>query len=62
MQKKAMRGIRTHHRNREGIGVGHTFTERERERERKRNVGTSIAYNIVGDSFSAIAPGVYTAI
>ena len=36
--------------------------EREREREREKNAGKNIAYNIVGDSFSAIAPGVYTAI
>ena len=35
---------------------------RQRERERERNAGKNIAYNIVGDSFSAIAPGVYTAI
>ena len=36
--------------------------KRERETERERNAGKNIAYNIVGDSFSAIAPGVYTAI
>ena len=36
--------------------------QRERERERERNAGKNIAYNIVGDRFSAIAPGVYTAI
>ena len=46
------------------ISIQKQFLERVRvrQREREKNAGKNIAYNIVGDSFSAIAPGVYTAI